>query len=779
MLFTYGNAKKQIERGVTESLLALTASKENHTEMFIHERKKDVTVLSRMPSIVEAMEKFDVAFKVGHQLYSIEYMTIEQELRPFLKGFQDLSGYTDLLLISQEGNVIFSVNRGVELGTNLLHGPFHDSSLAGIFDRARTLMETELSDFARHPETNQPTAFIAAPVFKFGRLLGVVALAVAENEIFKIFQDYAGLGETGEIVVASRKGNQAMIVAPLRHEKDAALKKKIILGSPLGLPIQNAIRGNKGSSLSVDYRGKQVLAVWSYLPSYHWGMVVKIDAEEAFSPIFQLKNATLLTGALLLGIVIFGAFYVGRSISNPLVNLARRTTGFRQNNFIQPIEESGPSEVRFLARALNSMGEELKQTYSTLKNKLDELSKLNEDLGREMNERQKTEETLRLKENQIQHIQKMESIGTLAGGIAHDFNNILAAILGFAELGLGKLQKESQQYNYLQEIMRAGGRAKSLVQQILTFSRQGENRRELISLNLVINEVVRLLRATLPSTIEIQVGVSVGSEQIIGDPTQMHQILMNLCTNAEHAMRKTGGVLEIRLENFEATEGFVARYPELSLGPKLKLTIRDTGHGIPENVLPRIFDPFFTTKVVGEGTGMGLAVVHGIVISHGGAILVESAPGKGTTFSLYFPQIQCSGEEGNPEEALETMAGAGRILFVDDEEPLARLGKEMLEELGYEAVIYTNSVEALEVFRAEPDKFDAVITDQTMPKMVGEQLAAEMLQIRPDLPVILCTGFSHTISPESAKAIGIRAYLMKPVVTKELATILFKELSPH
>jgi PAS domain S-box-containing protein len=371
-------------------------------------------------------------------------------------------------------------------------------------------------------------------------------------------------------------------------------------------------------------------------------------------------------------------------------------------------------------------------------------------------------------EEQLRQTQKLEAIGTLAGGIAHDFNNILGAILGFTELALCDVPPDSTPWRNLQEVLTAGNRARDLVRQILTFSRQSRQERKPVQLQVLIKETLKLLRASLPATIDIRQHLAAETSTVLADPTQMQQVLMNLCTNAEHAMRETGGILEIRLEEIEVDATLATRHAALRPGPYLQLSVRDTGHGILPQILERIFDPFFTTKSPSEGTGLGLAVVHGIVASHGGAITVTSTPGQGTTFQIYLPRLDMTAEsEMAPEEAVPR--GQECILLVEDEAALARLGQQMLERLGYQVVTRTSSIEALEAFRATPQRFDLVVTDQTMPNLTGDALARELRRIRPDIPIILCTGFSHLMTAEKARALGIDAFLMKPLVARDLS----------
>ena len=380
-------------------------------------------------------------------------------------------------------------------------------------------------------------------------------------------------------------------------------------------------------------------------------------------------------------------------------------------------------------------------------------------------------------EDQLQQAQKTEAIGTLAGGIAHDFNNILTAVIGFTEIAAADAPQGSSLERNLQQVLKAGTRAKDLVKQILTFSRQTEQELRPVQVRLIAREALKLLRASLPTTIEIRQDIRSDSA-MLADPTQIHQILMNLCTNAGHAMQEKGGVLEVSLADVELGPDFTPGHPDISPGHYLKLTVSDTGHGMDPSTTERIFDPYFTTKDKGGGTGLGLSVVHGIVESCGGTITVYSEPGKGTVFHVYLPIIEREAEpEVDVEEKLAT--GTERILFIDDEQLLVNMGRQMLESLGYKVVTRTSSFEALELFKKQRDKFDLVITDMTMPGMTGEELAKDVLKVRPDIPVLLCTGFSATMTEEKAKAIGIRAFIMKPFLRRDMAKIIRKVLDDN
>ena len=375
-------------------------------------------------------------------------------------------------------------------------------------------------------------------------------------------------------------------------------------------------------------------------------------------------------------------------------------------------------------------------------------------------------------EARLRQVQKMEAIGQLAGGIAHDFNNILTAIFGFSHLIERSLPKDSELQEDVAQVLTAAGRAKALVNQILAFSRQSEDEPKPMTIVPIIGEVVSLLRASLPTTIDLRLAVDPACGMIMADPTQIHQVVMNLCTNADHAMRGRDGRGVLDIDCHEVT--LTASSQDRPAGRYVQLRIRDTGNGIRPEVLERIFEPFFTTKPVGEGTGMGLSVIHGIVTQCGGAITVESEVGEGTTFEVLFPVVVDKPRGGEEPSENESLGGTECILFVDDEPVLTKMYQRMLEHYGYTVVGRMSGTEALELFRHTPDRFDVVVTDQTMPHMTGAELAKEILQIRPEMPIILCTGYSATVSPELATAMGIRAHVMKPILSRDLTRIIRK-----
>ena len=379
----------------------------------------------------------------------------------------------------------------------------------------------------------------------------------------------------------------------------------------------------------------------------------------------------------------------------------------------------------------------------------------------------------KLQEKLIQS-QKMESFGQLAGGIAHDFNNILSSIIGFTELAMDQVEDNSSLGQDLQEVYSSGMRAKELVDQILAFARQSDQKLNPVRIDHIAQEVLKLIRSSTPSNIEIKQSYN-STSCIMGNTIQIHQVMMNLCTNSTHAMEENGGVLDIQLSDVDIHGDEKDSEEALPPGKYIQLIVSDNGDGIPEHILNNIFEPYFTTKSVGKGTGMGLAMVLGIVESHGGKIKVESEITKGTTFTICLP-VSNECENYSPQIEEKVQPGAERILFVDDEEQITKIGVRSLGQLGYIVVVKNSSTSALELFAREPESFDLVITDMTMPVMTGDKLALAMMKIRPDIPIIICSGYSSRLSANSAAEIGVKSIISKPFSQEKLAQTVRKVL---
>jgi PAS domain S-box-containing protein len=395
---------------------------------------------------------------------------------------------------------------------------------------------------------------------------------------------------------------------------------------------------------------------------------------------------------------------------------------------------------------------------------------------RNISERKEAEKERQRLSAQLRHSQKMEAIGTLAGGIAHDFNNILTAIVGYAELSLMDAKESSRLSNNLREIYRAGNRATELVKQILTFCRQAELEQQPMQVSPIVKEALKLLRSSIPTTVEIESFIKHNLGATMADPTQIHQVVMNLCTNAAQAMEESGGKLTVTLDKTTLGKQFCTMHPEIVPGVYFQLTVADTGHGISPEIMEKIFDPYFTTKKMEEGTGLGLSVSLGIVKSCGGEITVESTLNKGSIFRVYLPEIRRNALK-EEDKVIELPTGDQCILFVDDEPALVDMGQQRLSRLGYQVEGYTSSVKALSQFQNNPFRYDLVITDMTMPVISGDRLARRLIEIRSDIPIILCTGYNRQISDETASACGIRSLLMKPITIKAMAETVKQVLS--
>lgn len=447
---------------------------------------------------------------------------------------------------------------------------------------------------------------------------------------------------------------------------------------------------------------------------------------------------------------------------------------------------SDPDEERDkLRQSIIGLGEKSvrKSYYPELRERIQQLEQSNIELQTQIQERIEAQETTKRLERQLQQSQKMEAIGTLAGGIAHDFNNILTIIMGYTELASMHAEADCNHGvcpagEDLGKVLDAASRAKDLVSQILTFSRAQDYDKKPIQLSKVINDALKMLRSSLPQSIEIQTELKDKTGLILANETQIHQIIVNLGTNASHAMAESGGVFIIKLEAV-TIDPLDIKAAKLQLGPGQYLLLRicDTGCGMNRTTLDRIFDPYFTTKIKGRGTGMGLAVVHGIVKSHGGQINVYSELDNGTSFQVYLPMITSSEKNGAITENDQIEKGTERLLLVDDEPVIAEMQQRLLETLGYKVTIRTDPTEALQLFSNDPTLFDLVITDMTMPNLNGAQFSQALIKLRPDIPIVLCTGFSELIDEPRAKAIGIKEFALKPMIRSSISTIIRSALN--
>jgi len=447
--------------------------------------------------------------------------------------------------------------------------------------------------------------------------------------------------------------------------------------------------------------------------------------------------------------------------------------------FISYFLELSARKEFYIRILLEQEKENVKTANDALEKRVQErtqqLLNANLDLKKEIEIRQKFERERAELEKQLFQLQKMETIGTLAGGIAHDFNNILTPILGYTDMAREELPEESNLRFDIEQINNAALRGKDLVQQILTFSREVDFEKKPIQLQPIIAEALNLLKASLPPSVVIKQYLDPGIGTVLADPTHIHQIVMNLCTNANHAMMKTGGILEVKLDAVRIDQKSAEKVPNLKKGDYIRLKISDTGYGMDIKTQERIFEPFFTRKEVGSGSGLGLSVVHGIINNYGGAIVVDSAPGEGTSFTIYLPKY---GEDpsGSNKSDKKPIKGNEHILFVDDEPEIIFMGKKMLETLGYKVTIKSDSISALEEFKNSPKKFSLLITDQNMPGIKGTELASMMKKIRRGLKIIIITGYADNLSEDALSRYGVSEVILKPMILDDFSKIIRRVL---
>jgi signal transduction histidine kinase/ActR/RegA family two-component response regulator len=430
----------------------------------------------------------------------------------------------------------------------------------------------------------------------------------------------------------------------------------------------------------------------------------------------------------------------------------------------------------YLTRLLAIESEKVEAANRELENRVKQrtlqLEKMNTDLLKEIEAHKKSEKEKKFLETELMQAQKMQAIGTLAGGIAHDFNNILFPIFAYVQMAINETSDNQKVQRYLKRVMSSAERAKDLVQQILMFARKGEQEKKPVYIQPIIKEALKLLRATIPTSIEIKQDIHEHVSPVLGSAIQLHQVLMNLCTNAYHAIQeKETGCIDLILSEREIDHKDLVQYPNIVPGKYIYLMVKDTGIGIDDEIKEQIFDPFFTTKEPGEGTGMGLSVVHGIVCEHEGYIFVQSIPEKGTQFNVFLPVYkQAVKKKIEKNEVVEIRGNGEHVLLVDDELEIVKALEQMLIKLGYKVTSQLSSQITLETFEKSPDKFDLLLTDQTMPQMTGITLAKKVLSIRPSLPVIIISGYSNQLTWENINAIGVQDILFKPVTLKELGS---------
>jgi signal transduction histidine kinase/CheY-like chemotaxis protein len=704
---------------------------------------------------------FATQLAIGNAATSTPAPSTSSLRRILVQAGNENMAFREFAWISREGEVLVSGNPASE-----------KKDLSG-FEFYKTISDGRrwvVGDTYASPETGDTFFSISRGIRdETGTLLGIVSAVISADRLDDVMA--VERARDAGINLIDSKGMHAYCYPATTYSTE---QRNWVRAFPV---LRDVLNGKEVVTTVVSERtGKN--RVIGFVPIASVGWIAA--AGRAEDDLIRAVTSNILPHAMMIFVVTLAALGAAlafsRPISTSIVRLRNRATALGRGETQYLDGTSGPGELKDLTDAFNEMAEkvrvreaELMQKEAELeqrvRNRTEELQKAYESLMEETKEREHLERRLR-------QGQKMEALGTMAGGIAHDFNNMLAAIIGFTELTLDNIPEESPDRQQLRQVLRASMRGRDLVKQMLTFSRKSEQERTRFKLSSAIDETAKLLRASIPSTIDMRIEVKSESAMVFADAVGIQQVVMNLCNNAADAMREKGGVIAIEVMDFIAGPGEV---PELLPGPYLRLSVSDTGTGISADVIDRIFDPFFTTKEINEGTGLGLSVVHGIVKSYQGAITVESTPGKGSAFRIYLPAVHAiTPEDGEAEAPLP--GGKEKILFVDDEEVLVEMASSMIQRFGYTVTGAKSSSEALRFFKEDPNRFDLIITDQTMPGMTGLQLSKELKQIRNDIPIILTTGFSRLVTAESIKAAGISAFIMKPLSREELARTIRETL---
>jgi signal transduction histidine kinase/DNA-binding response OmpR family regulator len=766
---TYTISDQSLRHEVTNNLRAIADSKAHQIETYARERQQDVTVLARMPSLVNAFEPLERAFR-EHGLDAPEYTAIEHELRPFLRDYLSRSGYADLFLIAPSGDAMFSSRRGEDLGSNFYTGPNRGTELARVFDRAKNLLETEISDFEYYAATNEPAAFIAAPVVKGGVVIGVVVLQMSNAEVYAVVNDYTGLGQTGETVVGSRVENDVVIVTPLRHDPLAAFRRRIPLGSEIEGALQQAAQRTPGDGIGIDYRGKPVMAAWRYLPSLRWAMVVKIDAGEAFAPIAHLQKAVLIVAGITLVCVVVGALVVARSISSPILSLTRVVRLMSRGDLQQEVPVATNDEVGELGRAFNTMTADLRQLYATIEERVrvrtQELHQSNEALE---SARKDAEEANRTKSQFL-------------ANMSHELRTPLNAIIGYSEM----LQEEAEDLGQdeftpdLQKINAAGKHLLTLINDILDLSKIEAGKMDLYLETFDLASMLDDVATTVQPLVEKNANnLVVQRPDALGfmraDLTKVRQSLFNLLSNASKFTTQGSISLAVTREPISAfsppglggTEG----------GDWITFRVSDTGIGISPEQMARLFQPFTqadasTTRQYG-GTGLGLTITRRFCQMMGGDITVESEGGKGSMFIIRLPAEVVDPKAGRGPEVLAHVKsqpeGTSTVLVIDDDPTVRDLLQRFLSKEGFRVASAAGGEEGLRL--AQALRPDAITLDVLMPGMDGWSVLTA-LKADPalvDIPVIMLTIVDDK---NLGYALGAADYLPKPIDRERLVAVL-------
>jgi signal transduction histidine kinase/CheY-like chemotaxis protein len=761
---SYSAARRELVDQAFRHLESVRDIKKSQIERFFDERARQVEILAADPFAAEALGAFEelaaregdfasaplLGRSGGRFEAGAEYRELHARYAPYFETFVRKGAYYDVFLMRRDdGFTLFTVEKEPDFGMRIRDV---ESSLRDVWSAAAR-GATAVSDTRSYaPSGGIPAQFIAAPLKADGDVLGVVAVQVSIDTIDAIMRERSGMGRTGEtyLVGPDLKMRSDSYLDPTRHSVRASFHGSVSETGVDTVATAAAFAGRTSSAHILDYRGVKVLSAFAPVrfSGVTWAVVAEIDEAEINARISDALNSKV-TAIIALSIVMLVllamsiSIVLGRGVAN-VVNelnaLIDKVLAGRLEARIDPEEVA--VDFREVARKTNEFVESFVA---------------------QVEERRKLEEVM-------QHNQRMEAIGTLAGGIAHDFNNILTYMYTYGELVAAKLPVGSDAEKQMREIMAGIDRASELVSQIMLFGRQVSREKKPVRADLIVKEAVKLIQATLPRSIHVVRRMEGDDIWLLVDPTQLHRVVVNLCTNAFQAMQQSGGTMTVGLAAVDLDDGRIGRLPA---GPYCVLTVADTGEGIDDRIRARIFDPFFTTKSPGQGTGMGLAVVHGIVQGYCGAVEIDSRVGEGSTFCVYLPRCAPPSREHVAARDLpESSSFRGRILLVDDEEEILESTRASLESMGFTVRTASDGRAAEETVASAPDDLDLVLTDINMPGMGGVELLTRLKRLRPDLPIVMMTGYSELMTDAEARALGAERIVMKPFRPANLARIV-------
>jgi signal transduction histidine kinase len=768
-LISLSTTKTELKDQVFRQLESVRNIKKVQIENFFTRRIKDISVIAANPYTIEAYIHLEKAFSAaggaagqkfkGHleEKYDApgSYREIHDRYFPYFKYVIQQCGYYDLFLMSPEfGDTLFTVRKESDFGIPIGRV---SSSLRDVWLNVMKTGNIALSDTKPYsPSNNAPAQFLAAPIRQNNKIIGVAAVQISIHTIDEIMKERSGMWKTGEtyLVGQDKKMRSDSYMDKINRSVHASFNGTVKTNGVDTVASRAALKGITSTGIIRNYRNREVLSAYTpiSIEGVKWAIIAEVDIEEIDMQISDALNRKIIFLFIVSAVILFFlsmvvAIFISKGIKNTILQLELMIKDVLKGNLKARGDcDSVSADFKVVVHSANQLIETFAEQW---------------------------EEKRKLEEH-MQYNQRLKAIGTLAGGIAHDFNNILTSMFAYSHIVMADLPPDSKTNEHMKEIIAALHRSSELVDQILTFGRQANDEKRKVEVSNIISGTLKLIKATISKNITLRYRESEEKIYIAATPSQLNQIVLNLCTNAGYAMKENGGILDVYTETVDCRGD---ESPNARPGSFCKLTVSDTGHGIAPEIQTNIFEPFFTTKPVGQGSGMGLSIVHGIVWNYGGWINIESTPGNGSAFHIYLPLTEPDNDDNLKPAALNLQNGSGeKILFVDDEIQICNSESYILQSACYDVLAVTDPIQAEKIFRETPEEFDIIITDLNMPHMDGLELTEKILELRPDIPVILTTGdrdYRRLVHSEHIKNSGIAAFLKKPYDKTQLLQTIF------